>query len=205
VGLYKAGIELETLDGYGNVSKIRQTLQRLRREQRFPYVVIDFESDGLRQLRRYANDGLLPAEFKHWETDFEEENFSTGELVRVANALARQSGAKVRVTVREVHDRRQANLAKGTDKRIVGLISECFGPEFNFKEQKGAQWGTALADWALDHHPPPTHRDEHGQRPIIGVLQFLLRASYADYLGTVQGMMPTETGELTKRPPAPSQ
>jgi hypothetical protein len=195
--LLRAGIDLMNLNGLGGLAsdRFRALLERLQREEVFPYVTVDREqqNDHLRLLQHYARQGLLPAGFRVWDPDFESGNFSVAELLAVANRVAEAAGVEGSLTEQGVLNEmaiRQWPIGRAIQQQW-GRISVPGG--------KGRAWGAALADWVDEHALRTGLDDESKLRPIESVVRLLLRAQWSDYRFTVEDSEVDSMGQVVPR------
>lgn len=196
IDLENRGISVVNLHGQGALGGgrrrtlggvwFRDRLKELQREECFPMIVVDAHPDADRALQQLDRLGLLPVGYVMWKTDFEEENFSTGELVNVANRWAKKHGAS---SLRVSDVKRQAKPT------IVEAINSAFGPGFAI--QKNREWGRRLAGWAATHRCPVAVRDGEGERPIVSMLLTALRSVDANYRATVEARQKGERPDRT--------
>lgn len=183
--LENQGVAVSNLRGHGTLgakrkhgrglgsSWFRDRLIELRQEECFPLIIIDANTDAERALKQL--DDLLPVDPKVWDTDFEEANFTVGELVAVANACAREHRVRP-IKVRAVR--------RDSASTIVEAISRAFPT--TFKITKNEEWGKRLARWAAAHACPAARADAQGQRPIISQVLRAFRDVDVDYRATVE-------------------
>lgn len=196
--LVEGGIELVNLYGLGGLAgrQVRQLLERLRREEVFAFVAVDEDrrGDHLRQLRKMAEEGLVPAGFRVWRPDFETANFTLEELADFAISLASQHGVTVQLGADDIR-REMADRRKGAGDAAVALLGKV-----KVYVGKGQEWGTALADWVSGQEAPLQLAGQGENRPITALLVHLLQGEYWDYRHSVQSGMVDEDGEIVQRP-----
>lgn len=197
VDLLRAGVDLMNLKGLGGLKsdRFQALLERLQREEVFPYVTADREQrdEHVRLIRNYARNGLLPAGFRIWDPDFEAANFTVQELVAVANIVADRGGVATTMTedmVTVEMQRRRWPIGR-TIKHLWGRAT--------FPGGKGRLWGEALADWVADHDAPSEIADENGLRPVDQVLRLLLRGQSSHYRFTAEDMDVDPCGTVVPR------
>ena len=200
IDLSRVGVELMNLRGLGGLAsdRLRDLLERFRREEVFPYISIDMDgsAEGPRLLRHYARDQLLPAGFRVWEPDFESANFTADELAGVAEDMARDHGVSVSISGEDI--RREMAASRSGGKAI-----EAIWRRGKFYRGKGQTWGTYLANYAAEHECPPALADGDGRRPVVGRLFFLLRGQRSVYQSTVEDSEVNDEGELAPRADRP--
>ena len=196
IDLHRAGIEVMNLNGLGGLSsdRLMGLLERLQREQVFPFVSVDSDAtrEHLRYLRNYASKGLLPIGFKVWNPDFEASNFSYDELAKVANQMAADAGLAANITAAEI-EQEMTKSCQPVGNTIKKLWSKC-----RFFGNKGAEWGKALADWASNNTCPASYADSEGHRPINALLFYLVRGQRSSYWETVKRETVDDNGNLIR-------
>lgn len=195
--LAKAGVEIMNVRGVGGITsdRLRDLLERFRREEAFAFISLDEDRGGehLRLLRKYAADRLLIAGYRVWRPDFELANFTVEELADVANTLAVEAGAGVRLTADAIRDEMERS-----GKAAFEAIKAHWG-RAAFYTGKGEGLGRALAEWAVDH-PAPSEVVEEEQRPIETLILFLLRGEWSDYPLTRERTLVDANGRVAERP-----
>lgn len=170
VDLLVGGITVENYKGLGAVAsgKLGARLESLRASETFAFVAIDNDEGGdhVRQLRRWAQDGLLPIGFRIWRPNFVEANFSIAELAEIATEYSHSQGSTDALTEEAIATlmRRERRTAEDTIGRLFGRSHLQFA--------KGAEWGERLAAYALSHPR---------ERPVSECLELMRRARTSFY------------------------
>jgi len=205
IDLGRAGIEMMNVRGVGGITsdRLRELLERYGREEAFAFISLDEEDrrrdprgEHLRTLRKYARDRLLITGYRVWHPDFEQANFTFEELAGVANALAVEKGASVRLTADVIQN--EMNRPNRPNKTVFKAITDLWG-RAQFYVGKGEELGRALAAWAVAHPAPPAVAEE-GLRPIESCIWFLLRTGWRDYPLTSQRTKVDANGQVVERP-----
>ncbi len=197
IDLDHAGIEIMNLNGLGglNSKHLMEILERFQHEEVFPYISIDYDAkkEPIRLLRAYAERGLLPIGFKVWNPDFEANNFSNDELVKIANKMLSEADLQADITLEELEPEMTKN------RKPVGKTIEKLWNKRHFYGQKGTIWGKVLANWSSNNPCPTGIADSKGNRPINTLLFFLLRGQTSDYWGTTQNETIDKNGNIIPR------
>lgn len=158
--------------------QVRQRLIEARKEDQFAHVTVDRNESLVPTLRTWSDEGLITASWKMWDGDFESDNFTDNELAVLVRVRAAENGVIVKIDGPAITDARRE--AKSTES----AVNACLGGQ-HYKLQKDARWGRKLAEWTVSHECP-AEISEDGDRPIAGLLTYLLRACSAEFLGSVQ-------------------
>jgi hypothetical protein len=182
IDLAQRGVEVMNLHGLGGLAggKLRDLLERFRREEVFPFIMVDEDAraDHIRQLRVFTADGLVPAGYRIWKPDFEQANFSLAELAEVATGVAQAGGVPCTITASAIQQEMQTR-GKPAGEAITSLWRRAA-----FYGGKNDTWGGALADWAAEHAAPTSHATAEGQRPVEELLLRLSNSDHFDYRAT---------------------
>jgi hypothetical protein len=143
--LLDRGVELITLRGVGKLDgeRLRTSLEFSRDEEVFVSATVDGDGvdERVRQLRRLASDGLLPAGWTLFAPDFEEANFTLDQLARAATALAQQSRETGEVVISGV----EIAAARHEDSTVWDAIGRVARARLAYLT-KGERWGQVLAN-----------------------------------------------------------
>lgn len=197
------GVEVIDLAGElllrgGKGVKFVESLRRDYQTKVFSLVLVDGDNvDLVRALRKAVADGGCFIVFSVAEPDFELANFAPKELIEIALSIECRA---------DIDDQRKNTLRADLAAELGQVVS---GHTFfamlkrhgAYNVNKGADWGKALAGFALAH---PTYPNEHplaGQtRAFVLAAQLAERATRSPFGASVeQFMIDVETGQPIPR------
>ena len=197
--LEHVGIDVMNFHGLGGLDSDRtiSLLERLKNEEVFVYVSVDRDTQGgddhMRQLRQYAQRDLLVG-FQAWEPDFEDCNFTRGELAQIATKMAQDQEIDLLIS----EDDLEAEVHRNRKHVPVGGAIERLLRRHGCRLWKTAAGGRYLADWVMDV-PCPREKAVEGKRPILELYLYLQRSQTSDYWQTVQRSHVGDDGLLHPR------
>lgn len=194
-----AGTEFVNLRGQvaarqGKGLLFRDSLKSDKANYVFSVAVIDADREEfVRPLKKAAEDEVFFGRFFLSDPDFALGNFTREELVTIALGLtgrereALPSRAEIDAAISAADS--ESTFIRGLKK--VGIDDV----------DKGADWGTALMDYALSHPEFPEGHSQAGrERPCIEMAKLLLRARHSGFRRSVERYkVDPETGELVER------
>jgi hypothetical protein len=198
IDLENHGIRLINLRSKDNIELFEDDLRWMQAEEVFAHVCVDFDhpersekqADQIKTLRRFENDGLLPTSFTIWRPNFVQHNFTIAEVVEIVNASEPAQEMRVRLTEDDLVSEMSRNShasPRRRDKTIEKAIHDVTRARTGSGLlRKGETWGRRLADWAIEHAPPPIVAGQTDQRPIELIIEMAARGHYADYALTVE-------------------
>lgn len=182
----------------GKGVKFVESLRRDYQTKVFSLVLVDGDNvDLVRALRKVVADGECFPMFSVAEPDFELANFATEELIEIALNIECRA---------DVDDERKSTLQAELAAELGQVVSgrTLFGMlkrHGAYNATKGADWGTALAAFALAHPAyPPEHPLAGQTRHFVLAAQLAERATRALFGASVeQAMIDVETGQPIPR------
>lgn len=188
IDLDRAGIELVLLGSASEITSERATtlLKLSRDEQVFAFASIDSDNDPehARVLRNLANQQLLPAGWLLFQPDFEEGNFSLGELADAATLLAGMPEVKISVD--------DIALGRRVDKPIWDAVGAALRNHFCYAS-KGENWGRCLARIAHE-------AEGNTERAIVKAFSGAVRGNHSNYRFTLTSTVVADDGTLASPP-----
>lgn len=197
------GVEVIDLAGElllrgGKGVKFVESLRRDYQTKVFSLVLVDGDNEDLvRALRKAVAGGDCFPVFSVAEPDFELANFSTEELIEIALDVECRA---------DVDDERKNKLRAELAADLGQVVSgrTFFGMLKRYGAHnvtKGAEWGKALAAFALAHPTYPLEHPLAGQtRRFVLAAQLAERATRAPFgLSVEQSMIDVETGQPIPR------
>lgn len=197
------GVEVIDLAGElllrgGKGVKFIESLHRDYQTKVFSLVLVDGDNaDLVRALRKAVSDGDCFPAFFVADPDFEMANFSAEELIEIALSIECRA---------DVDGDRKSELRTNLEHEFSHVVSgrTFFGilkRNGAYNVTKGAEWGAALAAFAVAH---PTYPPEHplaGQtRRFVQAAQLAERASRAPFGASVEeSMIDVDTGQPIPR------
>lgn len=197
------GVEVIDLAGElllrgGKGVKFVESLRRDYQTKVFSLVLVDGDNvDLVRALRKAVTDGGCFPVFSVAEPDFELANFATEELIEIALSIE---------CTADVDDERKNALRAQLAGELGQVVSgrTLFGMlkrHGAYNVTKGADWGKALAAFALAHpRYPPEHPLVGQTRRFVLAAQLAERATRAPFgVSVEQSMIDIETGQPIPR------
>lgn len=197
------GVEIIDLAGdlllrAGKGVKFVESLRRDYQTKVFSLVLVDGDNgDLVRALRKAVADGGCFPVFSVSEPDFELANFAAEELIEVAlNIECRADVDDERKTT--LRAELATELGQVVSGRTLFAVLKRHGA---YNATKGADWGKALAAFALAHPTyPPQHPLTGQTRRFVLAAQLAERATRAPFGASVdQSMIDVETGQPIPR------
>jgi hypothetical protein len=173
--------------------RFRPLLERFQREECFVAVTIDLDDDpsNLEILRGYTRDTLISTEWRVWEPNFVEANYSAHDLALVAMQHATPHAGKARdpfmLTGEEIeqsmraHNEQVSERGNGSKWTLEYALGVVLGRDKGHTLAKGTELGNALAAWTFTADSPAVMEDEDKKRPVIALFDNLLGATSSSY------------------------
>jgi hypothetical protein len=163
------GVRIETFSGVGNLTS---RLLRSGAYAREAVLVADHEGDVARTVKALRDHGELEnMHLRLCDKNFEEDNLSVAELVRVARELGRAKGVRVSLTTKELRDRHERQVrARGRHAPGLGsvIVQMLRAPKHGSLSISKVELGGAIADLLLNGLEKAQDKDAFmEQRPIV--------------------------------------
>lgn len=169
-------------------------LKNDKRSNVYSYVLLDNDNtENVRVIKGAAMDEETYVCFFVADPDFEFENFTTGELVRIASDLAKEFGIEAKIST----ELATCLTATHSAREFFDLLRDHQITEIS----KGYNWGQAIMKYALNNAKFPVgHAKEGETRPLIKAVEYLARSRSVPYLTQLRQMRinPT-TGDFEER------
>ena len=197
--LEEVGMDVMNIRGLGglNDNRTASLLERLKNEEVFVYVSVDRDAQAgqehLRQLKQYARSDLLVG-FELWEPDLEDANFTRSELAQIATDTALAEGIDLKVSEQDL----EQEVHRNKQRVPVGTAIARLLARQGCRNWKTGAGGRLLADWIMDV-PCPPEKAVDGERPILKLYLYLLRAQTSDYWQTYRLSDVADDGALHPR------
>jgi len=174
------GIEVTDLGGVGNVSRAEKLLEAVRSYPRELLVVADREGEIARRIEGWKRAGLITDRQVHvWDTSFEPSNFTSDELVAIANTLiAELSPEDISIVAQDFQCFWGTKLKSGNEKgyleTFLGYVHQATGGRV--KLAKG-QFIPRLTSLMLDDIKANGWEKVATRRPILDIVERAIRHS----------------------------
>ena len=148
----KLGIRILPLGGVGEASPERceKLLEYLALSPTFviPYLILDNDQDVKKILERYRTKLIHPNNYRIWNTEFEQDNFSEEEIIEAVKKQAEKRGFKnLQLSVELIEEERQAKRSAGKDVQyITKILQKLLHPYEIDKPELGKDLGEMVAE-----------------------------------------------------------